>query len=58
MPNPGDYRVEDGTGAVDDGEFVVASGQSPPLFEVTEAPLNNIACLVVFGVERRWASTG
>ncbi len=58
MPGPGDDGVEDGAGAVDDGEFVVAGGQSPPLFEVTKAPLNNVACLVVFGVEGRWASAG
>lgn len=33
MASPGDAGAEDGSGAVDDGEFVVAGGQGAPLFE-------------------------
>lgn len=56
MPSPGDNGVEDGGAAVDDGEFVVAGCQPPPLFEVAEASFNDVAALVVFGVEGWWAA--
>lgn len=53
MLGPGDDGVEDGGGAVDDGEFVVAGGQAAPLFEVAEAALDDVALAVVAGIEAR-----
>ena len=43
MLGPGDDGVEDGGGSVDGGELVVAGGQPAPLFEVAEAPLDDVA---------------
>src|SRR5262245_15003473 len=48
----------DGGAAVDDCEFVVAGGQSTPLLDDIEAAFDDVAALVVCGIERRWASTG
>ena len=57
MPGPGDDGVEDGCGAVDGGEFVVAGGQAARLLEVTEAAFDDIAVAVVGGVEAGWPAT-
>ena len=48
---------EDGGAAVDDGEFVVAGGQAAPLFDGVESAFDDVAALVICGVEGRWAST-
>jgi len=50
MFRPGDDGIEDGGGAVDDSEFVVAGGQSSPLFEVAEASLDHVPVAVVVSV--------
>src|SRR3954469_7195629 len=39
--------------AVDRGEFVVAAGQGPPLLGPVEGTLDDVALLVVLGVEAR-----
>ncbi|MDQ0378486.1 hypothetical protein [Amycolatopsis thermophila] len=46
--------MEDDRGTVDDGEFVVASGQAAPLCEQVEAAFDDIAAAVVYRVECRW----
>ena len=48
---------EDGGGAVDDGEFVVSSGRASPLLDDVEAAFDDVAALVVCGVEGWWASS-
>lgn len=58
MSGPGDDGVEDSCAAVDDSEFVVAGSQASPLFDIAEAPFNDVAALVILGVEGRWATTG
>jgi len=58
MSGPGDDGVEDGCAAVDDGEFVVTGSHAAPLFDVAETPFNDVAALVILGVEGRWAATG
>lgn len=42
--------------SVDDGELVVAGGQTTPLLGDVESSLNDVAALVVLGVERWWSS--
>ena len=54
MACPGDDGVEDGGGPVDGGEFVVASREAVPLFEVGRSAHDDVA--VVDGVERRRSS--
>jgi hypothetical protein len=46
-----------GGGAVGQGEFVVAGGQTTPLLDVVEAAFDDVAPLVIGGVECRRAST-
>ncbi len=57
MSCPGDDGVQDDRGPVDDGEFVEASGQTPPLFQVAEPAFDYIAAAVVDRIERRGPST-
>src|SRR4051812_44995586 len=45
--------AQDEAAAVDQGEFVVAAGQGPPLLGPTEGALDDVALLVVLGVEAR-----
>ena len=54
---PGDDCVEDGGGAVDDRELVVAGGESAPLLEVAEAAFDHVPAAVVVGVEAWWPAT-
>ena len=56
MLGPCDDGVEDGGGAVDDRKLVVAGGQAAPLFEVAEAPLDDVAVAVVARVEGWWSA--
>lgn len=56
MPGPSDDSVEDGRGAVDDGEFVVAGCEAAPLFEVGKAAFDDVAFAVVGGIEAGWSS--
>jgi hypothetical protein len=44
--------VEDGGGAVGQGQFVIAGGQASPLLDDVEAALDDVAALVVCSVER------
>lgn len=39
--------------AVDEGEFVVTGGQAAPLLDVIEVSFNDVAALVILGVEGR-----
>lgn len=48
--------MEDGGGAVDDGEFVEAGGDAAPLFELVEAAFDHVAAFVVAGVEGGWSA--
>ena len=45
-------------GLVGDGELVRSHGQTAPLLEAIDAPLNGIALLVCLGVEAGRATTG
>src|SRR4051812_37685570 len=47
MGQPERDRSEHCRGAVDDGEFVVPSGQASPLFDDVESALDDVAALVV-----------
>lgn len=49
--------MEDNCGSVNDGELVVASGQTTPLLEQVEATFDNVATPVIDRVERGWATT-
>jgi len=51
MGQPERDRSEDCRGAVDDGEFVVPSGQASPLLDNVETALDDVAALVICGVE-------
>jgi hypothetical protein len=57
MGEPDGDCPEHGCGAVDDGEFVVAGGQSAPLLDDVEVSLNDVAALVVLGIKGRRSST-
>lgn len=57
LAGPRDDRVQDHCCSVDDGEFVVASSQASPLFEVAEPAFDHIAAAVVGRVEHRWPAT-
>ena len=48
-----DDGAEDDAGAVVAGVFVVAGGDAAPLFEPAEGTLDDVACLVGLGIERR-----
>ena len=43
--------------AVDDGEFVVAGGQAAPLLDYVEVSFDDVAALVILGVEGRRPAT-
>ena len=47
MGQPDGDGAEDGCGAVDDGEFVVAGGQAAPLLDGVEVSFDDVAALVV-----------
>ena len=51
MPGPGDDGVEDHCGAIDDRMLVVVGGESTPLLEVAVVALDDVAALVVGGIE-------
>ena len=57
MACPGDACAQDNSGAVNDGEFVVAGGQAAPLFEQCEGSFDEIALLVACFVEGRRSPT-
>ena len=44
--------MEDRAGPVGDGEFVVAGGDSAPLFDQGKGPLDDVAVFVGVGIER------
>jgi hypothetical protein len=57
MLQPSDDTVEHDSGSIDDGEFVIASGQSSPLLQTGITALDDIATLVLDRVELRWTAT-
>ena len=44
-------------GAVSDGEFVVAGGETPPLLDQGKRSLDDVAFPVEVGIQARWAAT-
>ena len=48
--------MEDGSGSVGDGEFVVAGRDAAPLLDQCERPLDDVAVFVGVFVERRPAA--
>jgi hypothetical protein len=57
MGEPDGDGSEDGGCAVDDGQFVVAGGQPSPLFDDVEISFDDVAALVVSGVESSWSAS-
>ena len=53
MGCPDSDGAQDSGCAVDDGEFVVAGGQATPLLDDVEAAFDDVAALVVCGIECR-----
>ncbi len=48
--------MEDDRGAVDDGEFVVASSRTTPLLEQVEAAFDDVAPAIADRIESGWAA--
>src|SRR6478735_9037016 len=53
MGGPECDRAQDCAAAVDDGQFVIAGGQASPLFGGVESAFDDVAALVVCGIECR-----
>ena len=49
----GEKKDSDLAAAVDDGQFVIAGGQASPLFGGVESAFDDVAALVVCGIECR-----
>jgi len=57
MGGPECDRAQDCAAAVDDGQFVIAGGQASPLFGGVESAFDDVAALVIGGVESWWPAT-